>query len=102
MRLGPFFLARHGACLAVCLIASAARGQVPPPPAGTPVECYDLKFANFASPPAAPFLLNRCTGATWILIRVNLVDAHGAQTQSAWRWAPIHAESAEATFDNLP
>ena len=90
------------ACLGVQAVVSAAHAQVPPPPTAAPVECYDLKFANFASPPAAPFLLNRCTGATWILIHVNLVDPHGAQTQSAWRWAPLNTEQTEATFDNLP
>ena len=89
-------------CLSVLANPIAAHAQVPSPPASGPVECYDLKFANFASPPAAPFLINRCTGATWILIRVNLVDAHGAQTQTAWRWAPLNTEGTEATFDNPP
>lgn len=80
-------------------VTAMARAQTPSPPVEGPPGCYDLKFANFASPPGAPFLINRCTGATWILIRVNLVDAHGAQTQSAWRWSPLMTEPGEATFD---
>ena len=90
------------ACLGIgCgLVAAHAQGAPPAPPGS--VECYDLKFANLASPPAAPFLINKCTGATWILIRVNLIDAHGAQTQTAWRWAPLNTQDTEATFDNPP
>lgn len=90
-------------CLAIHARAQGAAAPPPASPAAVQPVCFDMKFANYADPPNVPFLINRCTGATWMLTRDNLYDAGGRPTGNfAWRWTPLNADQSEGQFANTP
>ena len=48
--------------------------------------------------PLSPILLNKCTGESWMLIKVLIKEADPTKDQKqlfTWRWAPISKEYQE-------
>jgi len=86
--------------IATCTIASAQK----PDSIGEKDPCYQLIIppaggaAVVSIAPVNSILLNRCTGATWILHR------QGQASKDSWsyRWSPISINTGEATFGGKP
>src|SRR5579863_2316484 len=55
----------HGLIFAVLMAASANAGPTAPTPAGA---CFEIVVSPQGAEPLAPILINRCTGATWLLV----------------------------------
>ena len=65
--------------------------------------CYELVPMPTKEQPYGPLLLNRCTGATWLLVRSGLPDVAGKATNSfVFRWAPLGASSGESVLSFGP
>jgi hypothetical protein len=54
-------------------------------------ECFTVTMSNGTSAaPLGAILLDRCTGNSWVLVRINLPDGG-----SALRWSPLSVEKSE-------
>jgi hypothetical protein len=54
-------------------------------------ECFTVVMSNRTSGDAlGSILLDRCTGNSWILVRVNLSSG-----STAFRWSPLSVEKSE-------
>jgi hypothetical protein len=49
--------------------------------------CFSIVTGNTDRPEAGAFLLNRCTGESWILVRAH----QSAKGGHSYRWSPIQA-----------
>jgi hypothetical protein len=82
------------ALLSLCLAATAALAQEPPAPAPAPApaaaaaQCWEVVAPRQGVAPAAVLKLNRCTGETWLLVRMLLTEAKapGIDATYTFRW----------------
>jgi hypothetical protein len=79
---------------AIVLLPAAAMAQSAPPPGGG--ACYEMLAAEANTLPGRPLLINKCTGQTFVLMRVPPKGKPAGG--SAYRWQPIAVgdDSAEA------
>ena len=82
--------------LAITLLAGAC-GQLTETSRAEP-ECYVVVSASSGVSPNALVMYNKCTGDSWMLIKVQLQDADPSKNQKAvftYRWSPITKEWVE-------
>jgi len=60
--------------------------------AAAPKECFDVIALPGDKPPYGSILLNRCTGATWLLAKSSTGDTF------SFRWSPRGIEANEAVL----
>jgi hypothetical protein len=83
------------AILAIELPATVATAQQPEP---QPSLCFEIILARQIVQSERAFLLNRCTGQTWLLTRVDPVGARARRAgASGYRWSLLLAEGIEMT-----
>jgi len=59
--------------------------------------CFDILSPGQGSSPDGMMLIDKCSGRTWLLIRIPIPDDKGnATTEFAYRWAPILYGDREA------
>jgi hypothetical protein len=89
---------------AVSSVAFAQQGSQSPAEQFEKVACFEVVPGNLNTAPQRPILLNRCTGATWLLAKEFVREANGKPTQSfRWYWNPLPVgASAGAHVDSLP
>jgi hypothetical protein len=76
-------------CLGFGLLALTTAVEAAPtaPPSGA---CFEVVANGPDALPNGPILVNRCTGATWLLVRTPLADQKGAATGSfTYVWEPL-------------
>lgn len=62
------------------------------------IACFDVISGNQNAVPQRPILLNRCTGATWLLEKRFAHDVSGQVTRSfRWYWSPLPIGSTEGS-----
>ena len=68
-----------------------------PKPQAQSATCFDIALPPANAAPYGPILINRCTGATWLLSRERAMDAHGKPTSMfVYRWHHLADVGAEA------
>src|SRR6266404_1133712 len=73
----------------------AAAATQPSPTRGEP--CFDILSPGQSGSPDGMMLIDKCSGRTWLLIRIPVPDDKGnATTEFAYRWAPILYGDREA------
>jgi hypothetical protein len=83
------------AVLAIELPATVATAQQPEP---QPSLCFEIIPARQNAQPEGAFLLNRCTGQTWLLTRVDPVGAKARRAAAiGYRWSSLLADGIEMT-----
>ena len=91
--------------VALMTSATASAQEAPQPPAAaTSALCFDLVFPPGEGQLHTPFLLNRCTGATWLLVKTILNDEHGKPSDRfgfEWRPLTVQTDGAGLTASNL-
>jgi hypothetical protein len=67
-------------------------------PSSTRTEpCFDILSPAQGSSPDGMMLIDKCSGRTWLLIRIPIPDDKGnPTTEFAYRWAPILYGDREA------
>lgn len=67
-------------------------------------RCWEVTAPAADVPQHFPILINKCTGKTWLLTKVNIREAKSGQPGVyAYRWRPIATEdSGEPTLSTLP
>ena len=84
--------------LTIRLINSPALAETPAPTTTTSpssaatTTCFDVVPLAAEAPPHGPILVDRCTGHTWLLLRVNLEKNGKTFT---YRWLPLSLENGE-------
>jgi hypothetical protein len=65
--------------------------------------CFEVVSSNQNTAPQRPILVNRCTGATWLLEKRFARDAGGKLTRAfSWYWNPLPIGSTDgANVDPL-
>ena len=63
--------------------AAAAQAQEPGRPAGA---CFEIVVPSRSAPLAHPLLLNKCTGATWVLVKTD-------RGRLPYRWFALETDS---------
>jgi hypothetical protein len=59
--------------------------------------CFDILSPGQGTSPDGMMLIDKCSGRTWLLIRIPIPDDKGnATTEFAYRWAPILYGDREA------
>jgi hypothetical protein len=59
--------------------------------------CFDVVPTTGNAAPFGPILVNRCTGATWLLAREPVSDAKGKTTNNfSFAWSPLEIERSPA------
>jgi hypothetical protein len=62
---------------------------------GTAALCFDV-VPTTGDAPFGPILINRCTGATWLLVREDAPDMKGTPTgKFTFRWHPLGSAANE-------
>lgn len=81
-------------CLAagLCLCTSPAAAQQTPPA----TACFQVIEGSADVPPAAPLLVDRCTGETFVLTRARRGEG------KAFEWVPIAKAAAGAVAEAAP
>jgi hypothetical protein len=60
------------------------------------IACFEVVSGNQNTVPQRPILLNRCTGATWLLEKRFARDLSGKLTRSFhWYWSPLPIGTAD-------
>jgi len=81
------------AVLAIELPATVATAQQPEPQPGL---CFEIIPARQNAQPEGAFLLNRCTGQTWLLTRVDPVGAKARRAAAiGYRWSLLVGDGVE-------
>jgi hypothetical protein len=76
-------------------VPDAAAATQPSPTRTEP--CFDILSPGQGSSPDGMMLIDKCSGRTWLLIRIPIPDDKGnATTEFAYRWAPILYGDREA------
>ena len=76
-------------------VPDAAAATQPSPTRGEP--CFDILSPGQSGSPDGMILVDKCSGRTWMLIRIPVPDDKGnATTEFAYRWAPILYGDREA------
>jgi hypothetical protein len=97
--------ANAGVGLASALSSSTALAQdsllkaadAPPTPL-----CWEIVAGVEKVTPNGPILLNRCNGATWVLVRKTTSAATAKSLEEyTYRWYPISSEAKEADLTNI-
>jgi hypothetical protein len=97
-------LRRHGvawlvlAALAIELASTPASAQQSEPRLGL---CFDIIPARQNLRPEGAFLLNRCTGQTWLLTRIDPARARNPAAVG-YRWSLLAADDVEMTRPSPP
>jgi uncharacterized membrane protein len=60
-------------------------------------DCYHVSYANQGALPGTAIKWNSCTGETWLLLEVSMVDAHGKRVGGAWEWLVVPTSKETAT-----
>lgn len=69
------------------------------PGAGAAPLCFNIVPTTGDVAPFGPILINRCTGATWFLVREDVSDAKGAPAgKFTFRWHPLGSVANEAVL----
>lgn len=80
----------------VVAISVPALAQEGPAKSETRTPCFELVMMQ-NSIAYGPILVNRCTGATWMLVRESLPRAKGnSEEPFTYRWHPLATEENEA------
>jgi hypothetical protein len=68
------------------------------------IACFEVIPGNLNTSPQRPILVNRCTGATWLLAKEFTRDADGNLAQSfRWYWNPLPVGGFDAAHvDSRP
>jgi hypothetical protein len=67
------------------------------PASGRTEPCFDVLSPGQVSSPDGMMLIDKCSGRTWLLIRIPIPDDKGNETTDfAYRWAPILYGDREA------
>ncbi len=67
------------------------------PAASRAEPCFDILSPGQGSSPDGMMLIDKCSGRTWLLIRIPIPDDKGnVTTEFAYRWAPILYGDREA------
>lgn len=54
------------------------------------IACFEVVYGNQNAVPHRPILVNRCTGATWLLENAFARDSSGKLTHTlGWYWNPL-------------
>jgi hypothetical protein len=79
----PLFIALVSLCP-----AAPAFAQAPPAPAPASALCWEVVAPQPGIAPAAALKLNKCTGETWLLVRMRLSQASAPDVDSTYtfRW----------------
>jgi hypothetical protein len=66
--------------------------------------CWEVIAAGPNATQRSPILINKCTGKTWLLAKVEVREAKsGLSGAYAYRWRPIATEdNGEVTISTLP
>lgn len=89
------FLAALSLVCAVSPALAQSEPKPPAPPQASNPECLQLSQPAEGTTPNTPLLLNKCTGSTWMLVRVPLP---APSTNTAYRWLPLQVSDAEGLF----
>ena len=78
--------------------AAPAQPVAPAQPAAARGDpCFDILSPGQGGSPDGMILIDKCTGRTWLLIRIPVPDDNGnPTTEFAYRWAPILYGDREA------
>jgi len=77
--------------------AAEGTAAAPPPPTARPEPCYNIASPGQGATPDGMVLIDRCSGKTWLLIRIQIPDDKGNPTSEfTYRWAPILYGDREA------
>ena len=60
-------------------------------PGGLVDACFEVIVPRRQTPPA-PLLVNRCTGATWLLMRTGEAGVEGGRVRLPYRWVALEAD----------
>jgi hypothetical protein len=83
-------------------IAQNNQADAPPtPPAVSPTICYEVVPLPMGQPPGSPILINRCSGATWTLVRQTINNGQGKPAGFVYRWNPLSIENGEAILKEV-
>ncbi len=86
-------------------LALAQTPAAAPEQDAAPAPCFDVTFPNSGQQPFAPILFNRCTGQSWILVRLPIPPATGAHVSAqshTFRWSPLVTATGEAQIPDSP
>ena len=81
-------------------VAAFAQPALPPEhvPAGTG-QCFDIVNATPQQQPFLPILLDRCTGRSWMLVKIELTNPTGRPPAAfTYRWFPLAADTSEPSL----
>jgi hypothetical protein len=88
--------------LCALLPASAGAQEAPTnPPINPPTnQCWEVVSRGTGAAQPFPILVNKCTGKTWLLAKVNTQEPKdGMPGAYAYRWRPITSDdNGEITF----
>ena len=77
--------------------AAPDAGAATQPTAARGEPCFDILSPGQSGSPDGMILIDKCSGRTWMLIRIPIPDDNGnATTEFAYRWAPILYGDREA------
>jgi hypothetical protein len=69
--------------------SAVAQGSDPDRSAGA---CFEIVVPQRNMPPARPLLFNKCTGATWLLVRHPARAGNGERARLVYRWVSLEAD----------
>jgi hypothetical protein len=96
------FLAAALAITVVPSVAWAQQGASNATPRLEDVACFEVASGNQNTVPQHPILVNRCTGATWLLEKRFVRDVDGKITRTFWYWNPLPIGTTDgADVDHL-